>query len=237
MFSKTLYLVHGRKRGETMKLEDLLKGYNGDINGLITLINNNAKEMKAKVFIDDGKDNIYVPKARLDAKIVELSELKSKLNENGEGLKNLEKLTKDNELAQETIKTLQSDLAEYKKKSSQSALNYAVSAAALEYGALDKTGGDILHFIDKSKVAINDDGSIAGLKEQLDVLKENKPYLFGKAPQVQEPPKGTGTPGKPGSGSIFDAKSSKEGMFGELLADQFKGSTKKEIDSDYFFKK
>lgn len=48
-------------------------------------------------------------------------------------------------------------------------------------GLLDTDAANAL--MDKSKVKVKDDGAVEGIKEALEALKKNKPYLFNAAPQ------------------------------------------------------
>ena len=72
------------------KLVDLLQGYTGNTpEELETHIQNRAKELKLKLFLDDGDKNIFVPKARLDSEIVKNVELKKTIAVKDEEIKRL----------------------------------------------------------------------------------------------------------------------------------------------------
>ena len=68
----------------------------------------------------------------------------------------------------------------------------AIKLKAIELNAKDKTGADVLAFIDKSKVTANADGTFSGIDEQFKTLQETKSYFFDES--------GTG-----GTGTEWDA--------------------------------
>ena len=60
-------------------IKDFLQGID-NADDIAKIIADNLKEAKCKIFIDDGDKNIFVPKSRLDAKIVELNTANSTIN-------------------------------------------------------------------------------------------------------------------------------------------------------------
>lgn len=56
-----------------------------------------------------------------------------------------------------------------------------IKAVGGNLGLLDADAASAL--MDKSKVKVKDDGTVEGVKEALEALKKNKPYLFNAAPQ------------------------------------------------------
>lgn len=64
----------------------------------------------------------------------------------------------------------------------QSNLNQAIQAQAAKLGIVDVEAASIL--LDKTKVTVNEDGSIQGVEDALNALVEAKPYLKGQ-PQQQ----------------------------------------------------
>ena len=85
------------------------------------------------------------------------------------------------------------------------------------------------------KITVNDNGEVAGIKEQVDELIKNKSYLFeASEPEQSKSPfpfMAPGDPGRPVGGQIGQSKT-----FHEMLSQQNKGDSEKPIDSDYFFK-
>lgn len=206
------------------KLVDLLQGYTGNTpEELEAHIQDRAKELKLKLFLDDGDKNIFVPKARLDSEIVKNVELKKTLATQEAEMKKVKDLTKDNEAAQEKITELEGNMEAMKQSMKESNLTYALKAKALELKAIDETGQDLLAFIDKSKLVVNDDGTVAGLDDALKTLKASKQYLFHSEESVanNSTVAGTGAPGRPAVGKVPGSKSTKPGDFGTLLSSQF----------------
>lgn len=204
------------------KLIDLLEGFTGtSAQELQTHIQSRASELKLKLFLDDGDKNIFVPKARLDSEIVKNVELKKSLAENEAAMKKLEDITKDNEKAQATINELQGNMEKMKETMKENSLALALRAKAIELGAIDETGKDLLAFIDKSKLVINEDGTVTGLDEATTSLKASKAYLFNTEPAVDTTQAGgTGAPGRPAADNVPGSASSKAGSFGAMLSQQ-----------------
>lgn len=209
------------------KLVDLLQGYTGNTpEELETHIQDRAKELKLKLFLDDGDKNIFVPKARLDSEIVKNVELKKSLATQEAEMKKVKDLTKDNEKAQEKITALEANMETIKQTMKDNNLSSALRAKASELKAIDESGQDLLAFIDKSKLIVNDDGTVTGLDDALKSLKASKQYLFqaeeqGQGGQGGTPAAGTGAPGRPAAGTVPGSKSTKPGDFGALLSNQF----------------
>lgn len=206
------------------KLQDILEGFTGSTaQELDTHIKTKCKELKLKLFLDDGEDNQFVPKARLDAKVAENATLKEQLTTQSAAVEKLNGLTKDNEKAQETISKLQSQNEVLGKTMKNQSLDYAIKSKALELKAMDTTGNDLKAFLDIDKLQVNEDGTVTGLDEALKTLKKDKPYLFNAAESnegvdVQQPLGGTGTPGKPATSNVFNSKTMKSGEFGASLS-------------------
>lgn len=73
-----------------------------------------------------------------------------------------------------------SDAAETAKRAQESAnkrvLDAEIRSIARALNAND--ANDVLSFVDKSAIAIDDDGNVTGVEEAVKALKESKPYLF-----------------------------------------------------------
>lgn len=209
------------------KLIELIEGFTGNTaNELENYIQNKAKELKIKIFLDDGDKNIFIPKARLDAEILKNVDLKRTIAEQEIGMKKLTDMTKDNEIAQQTITELNNKLTAMNDRMKENNLSMALRAKAMELKAIDETGQDLLAFIDKSKLIVNEDGTVTGLDDALNSLKQAKQYLFHPEESQQggqegAPFAGTGAPGRPPVGIIPGAKSTKPGDFGALLSTHF----------------
>lgn len=217
-------------------LRDLLEDIEGDIDKIERQIKRNAKAVGVKILLDDGDEDCYVPKSRLDKKIKELKDLEEKIGE-GDATEALEKLKKEKE-------TLECKVADFEKKIKYNALTNHMSTLAKEFNCQDPSGLDLLNFIDQSKIVYKEDGTVEGVKEQVEALKENKAYLFGNAqPNNQQPnlsianilSGGTGVPGNMGANAQMNGSAKQEGVFGQQLFDMSVGNNDKKIDSDYYF--
>lgn len=220
-------------------LRDLLDGCEGDVSKLERIIKNNAKQEGIKILLDDGEDNCYVPKSRLDKKITELNDLKESIG-GEDATKELETIKKEKE-------TLETKVQEYENKIKTNTLHSHMKDIANEFKCQDGTGLDLLNFIDKSKIVYKDDGSVDGIKEQIKALTESKPYLFGSnnpmgnqgqqqntgGASIADLIGGTGVPGG-GGASYLNGSSKKEGIFGQQLFDMNNKNDGKD-NTDYYF--
>ena len=184
-----------------------------------------------KIFIDDGKENRYIPKNRLDAKIAELAEA-------NEQIETLQKQVKDPTEAAKEVEKLKAKIASMEAEAKNKQLKDAIQAEATQAKARDVD--DLMKFLDMDKVQLDEAGNVTGLKEQIVQLQKDKAYLFEVvepqgAPQGMPSFFGTGSPGKPSNLNAFGSKTTHEGDFGKLLGQKVT-EEKQQIDSDYFFK-
>ena len=218
-----------------MKLSELLEGIENAAD-IETKINAALADKKCKIFIDDGDKNIYVPKSRLDSKIGELREANNTIEKLEGKISKLKNDYKDKD--NETIADLEQQITDYKAKLKQVTIDNAIKLVATESKAKDSK--DLAKFLDMDKITVNDNGEVAGIKEQVDELIKNKSYLFEASEPKQSkspfPFMAPGDPGRPVGGQIGQSKTFHEGDFGKMLSQQNKGDSEKPIDSDYFFK-
>ena len=184
-----------------------------------------------KIFIDDGKENRYVPKNRLDAKIAELAEANTEIE-------SLQAKVKDPSVAEKEVETLKAKIASMEAEAKNKQLKDAIQAQATEAKA--RNVDDLMKFLDMDKVQLDEAGNVTGLKEQIVQLQKDKAYLFEVvepqgAPQGMPSFFGTGSPGKPSNLNAFGSKTTHEGDFGKLLGQKVT-EERQQIDSDYFFK-
>ena len=218
-----------------MKLSELLEGIE-NATEIETKLNAALANKKCKLFIDDGDKNIYVPKSRLDSKIGELREANNTIEQLEGKISKLKNDYKDKD--NETIADLEQQITDYKTKLKQITIDNAIKLVATESKAKDSK--DLAKFLDMDKITMNENGEVAGLKEQVDELIKNKSYLFeASEPEQSKSPfpfMAPGDPGRPVGGQIGQSKTFHEGDFGKMLSQQNKGDSEKPIDSDYFFK-
>lgn len=179
-----------------------------------------------KILIDDGKDNRYVPKSRLDAKIAELAEANDEIE-------SLQKQVKDPTDAEKEVKALQEKIAGMEANAKKEKLTTAINKELAQ--AKPRDVNDLMKFLDMEKVVLKEDGTVDGLTDQLTALQKDKAYLFDNV--ETQPNKGflnLGSPGKPSNLNAFGSKTTHEGDFGSLLGKQCNEQAQ-QIDSNYFF--
>lgn len=185
------------------------------------------EEQGCKILIDD-KDNRYVPKNRLDAKIAELAEA-------NEEIESLQKQVKNPTEAEKQVKALEEKIAGMEEAAKKEKLSTAINKELAE--AKPKDVNDLMKFLDMEKVVLKDDGTVEGLTDQLAALQKDKAYLFDNVEPQPQPNKGflnLGSPGKPSNLNAFGSKTTHEGDFGSLLGKQCNEQAQ-QIDSNYFF--
>lgn len=185
------------------------------------------EEQGCKILIDD-KDNRYVPKNRLDAKIAELAEA-------NEEIESLQKQVKNPTEAEKQVKALEEKIAGMEEAAKKEKLSSAINKELAE--AKPKDVNDLMKFLDMEKVVLKDDGTVEGLTDQLAALQKDKAYLFDSAEPQPQPNKGflnLGSPGKPSNLNAFGSKTTHEGDFGALLGKQCNEQAQ-QVDSNYFF--
>lgn len=125
--------------------------------------------------IDDNQKD-YVPRSRLNDKNQEISELKAEIKTRDEQITDLQKAAKGNEELETKLKDLEKQNGEWESKYKQTQIDTAIKLAAKDA----KDPADVLAFIDKGKLQLNEDGTITGLDDALKTLRESKAYLFAE---------------------------------------------------------
>lgn len=134
-----------------------------------------AKKMK----LADLSGGAYVAKEKLDAKIEELKTVQASLAEKDAALKKWDGVDLDKLKAENDAKTdeLNKQLAALKKQN-------AVETSLLAENIQDLKA--VKAYIDFDTVKVAEDGSVTGLKEQVDKLRTEKAFLFKVQPSGQE---------------------------------------------------
>lgn len=196
-----------------MKITELLKGIDftkvNTETALEDFINAKAGELKAKVLIDDGKEDVYIPKYRLDEEIGKKKSIQTQLDTTNKDLLDMQTKFKDNPDITKQLKDLQDANSAYESKMVQQSIDSEIKLRAIKAGAIDETGSDLLKFIDKTNVKIKEDGTFEGLDEAFKSVQEGKSYLFGEVNKG-----GTGIVNK----GRKSADTHEEGALGKSLA-------------------
>lgn len=180
---------------------------------VVAKVNAKATELKAKILIDEG--NTYVPKSRLDDEIGKKKAFKEQLDETTQALNDIKGKIEGQDDLVKKLGDLEKANGDLTTKMQNQTIDTAIKLKALELQAKDKTGADIMAFVDRTKFKLNEDGSVDGLEDALKTLKDSKPYLFD---EVQADPQGTGNPGNPGAGA---SGGKGETGFGSSLAKEY----------------
>lgn len=134
----------------------------------------------------------WIPKTKFDGINEEKKEYKNQVDDLNKQLGGLQGKLKDNDDAANTIDNLKQQIADKEKEMTSIRKTNAIKLEVLKASPNDVA--DILPHLKNESINTAEDGAITGLKEQLDVLKENKAYLF-----KEEGPDGTG--GSKGGGA------------------------------------
>lgn len=132
-------------------------------------------------------DGTWFPKEKFDAVNEELKSTKSELKKRDDQLKDLSKSAEDADGMKKRI----AELEESNKKAAdeaaaalrKQAVDFALKEKLTEAGVRDPR--TVQPLLDMERVHVNPDGTVSGLMEQLETLKESSGFLFADA--------GTGT--------------------------------------------
>lgn len=153
-----------------------------------------VKEKGLNLIIDNKEKPEYIPKSRFDEVIGSKNELKTQVGELSNQLETLKKSAKGNEELTKTIEDLQKKNGDWEGKYKATLLESAIKIKASTEKAKDV--GDLLKFLDFSKLEVDEAGAVKGLDEQLKVLKESKSYLFDIGTNPNPSPNPNGDPNK-----------------------------------------
>lgn len=124
--------------------------------------------------IDESKSGM-VPRSRLNDKNAEIEELKAEITNRDNQIVELQNSVKNDSELQKELEEVKQSNAEWQDKYKQSQLNNAVKLAVAKDA---NDADDILAFINKDELELQDDGTVKGLDKAIETLKEAKPYLF-----------------------------------------------------------
>lgn len=152
---------------------------------------NLADETKKSKAVEDLKKMIndnYVEKAKFDEATTAKNNLETQIKERDKQLETLKKTAGDKEKLEATIKQLQEDNKSAKTKYETDLKNLRIdSAVKLKLSGTAQDVDIVAGLIDKTKLIVSDDGTVAGLDEQINPLKQSKPFLFKNDKQSYEP--------------------------------------------------
>ena len=168
-----------------------------------------ADEAIEKIMAENGKD-INGLKAASEASKTTLADLQKQISERDKQLETLKKSSGDNEALKKQISDLQTanktTKAEYEANLKKVTLGNKIDFALL--GARAKNTKAVRALLDESKISL-DGENVLGLKEQLEQVRKENPYLFGEKQSDNPPPPAGGTPPKSNAGDAFVAAAMK----------------------------
>lgn len=157
----------------------------------------NKEELLALGLSEEQSDKVYekyknmIPYSRFKEAIDEKNELKTQLSSRDEQLKELAKISKDNEELNSKIKELQEEnkkaLLEGEERISKLKLDNSIELALIQAGANNNKAVKALLDLDKIKL---DNDKLTGLDEQITSLKTSDGYLFKQEETKVEVPTG-----------------------------------------------
>lgn len=197
-----------------------------------------------EILVNNKKENTYVPKTRLDMVLnqkkllaEQVDSLEIKIDEMSKDVSNVEALKTQLQTAQDDIVKAKEEVKDVKRDAE---IRFAIA----ESGAKKKDL--VTKLIVSDKITFKEDGTIEGLKEQIEELKKEAPELFIKTqpegkptpneggkgeqdnnedPQDDQNKGGTGSPGNGGKGG----QGSKPSSIGEKLA-KMRATSSPEVD-------
>lgn len=156
-----------------------------------------VKEKGLNLILDNKEKPEYIPKSRFDEVIGSKNELKTQVTELSSQFEALKKSAAGNEELTTKLTELQQKNTDWESRYKSTLLESAIKIKAVTEKAKD--AGDLVKFLDMSKLEIADDGTVKGLDEQLTKLKEIKAYLFDDGKGGTTPGAGANPPGGGGA--------------------------------------
>ena len=146
-----------------------------------------------ELLVNDKKENTYIPKSRFDTVIQQKKALGDKVDELEIQIEEISNSSEDVEAIKTQLAEAQTKLSDAKTEVQNIKKDAEIKLAIASSGA--KKSDLIAKLLDASKVTLKEDGTVEGLKEQLESIKQDVPELFN----VISP--AGGKPGTPSGGS------------------------------------
>ncbi len=164
-----------------------------DLNALLEQFSNGEVDKQKVVDAIEEQNSGMVPRSRLNDKNTEIKDLKEELTNRDKQIETLEKSVKQDSELQNELEQLKQTNADWQNKYQESQLNNAIKLGVAK-DANDPN--DILAFINKDGLEVQEDGEVKGLDDALSNLRESKPYLFAETkPTGRKPEDGSNPTG------------------------------------------
>ena len=161
-----------------------------------------ATEWIPKVKFNEVSEAKKLAEANLEASTKALEDLKGKAGLSDEYKAQIEKLMEENAKARENFS------AQIRQMKVDSAIDSALSGAKARNHKATRA------LLDEAKITVADDGSIAGLAEQIEALKAENAFLF----DIDQPKGGDPAPSWGGSGQKTPSSGSTNTLADQMLA-------------------
>jgi len=138
----------------------------------------------------------YVPKTDLEAANAEKNQLKKDIAARDKQLEDLKAASGDSDELKKQIEKLQDENKTAKKQHDEEMKELRLTTA-IKLAVAGKVHDEdiVAGLFDRSKLALADDGSVAGLEGQLEAIRKGKAFLFKDGEAGQGTGKGSGTGG------------------------------------------
>ncbi|PCF80921.1 hypothetical protein B4W74_04470 [Staphylococcus intermedius] len=148
------------------------------------------EEETVQKIIDEHHDTLrdFKDKAeKVDSLREQLDKANKELDNRDKQITDLQKAKDgDNQELKDKLEQYKQSNAEYEADMKELKLNNAVKLAVAKEA---NDANDILAFINKDELELQEDGEVKGLKEAVKLLKESKPYLFAETKPTGSSPK------------------------------------------------
>ncbi|EGQ4323420.1 hypothetical protein EZU45_09970 [Staphylococcus pseudintermedius] len=148
------------------------------------------EEETVQKIIDEHHDTLrdFKDKAeKVDSLQEQLDKANKELDNRDEQITDLQKAKDgDNQELKDKLEQYKQSNAQYEADMKELKLNNAVKLAVAKEA---NDANDILAFINKDELELQEDGEVKGLKEAVKLLKESKPYLFAETKPTGSSPK------------------------------------------------
>lgn len=147
---------------------------------LFNKLSDDKKKEYEKQDLQDVSEGKYIPKERFDQVNQQAKDYKKQVDERDKQITDLKEEFKDAKGLKEKVEQLEADnkkqKEEYEAQIKDINFNTALKSALAAYKCKDTDY--LMSKINKDSIKLNEDGSIVGLKEQVEPFKKDHDYLF-----------------------------------------------------------
>lgn len=144
-----------------------------------------------QAILDEHHDSLrqYKEKAEsADSLQAQLDTASAELKSRGEQIEQLQSSVGNNDELKQELENMKAANAEYEDKLKKTQLNNAIKLAVAKEA---NDANDVLTLLNKDQLELSEDGTVKGLEDAINTLKESKPYLFTPVkPKGYTPPEG-----------------------------------------------